>query len=366
MRIIEYFKGNQVFIIFAMVLLLTACKKDSPEEVIDERNFKMGFTAWPYGPTVEAVNDTYDFIFANGDIYTEHVDDRIPWDELIAGTFLPEDFRANIEGKAARRPIDKDMLLSVSILNSTRDDIQVGMENESPTYAAMNDVHIEEAYMAYLIYLIDQFRPDYLVASIESNDLLLNSPDLWDDFRALMNNVRVRIKSLYPNIKIAESVTLHNWYESNLADHEGYITQVDALVAQMDFAAISFYPFFIGMSKQKDFQKAFDFLHKHTAKPIAFVETCHIANDLEVAALSLSIESDPEEQAAYLETLMVNANNYDYEFIIWWAHRDFDALWETFPDDIKDLGKIWRDTGLLNEDGVERPAKEVWSAIYGS
>jgi hypothetical protein len=51
----------------------------------------------------------------------------------------------------------------------------------------------------------------------------------------------------------------------------------------------------------------------------------------------------------------------DYEFIIWWAHRDFDALWETFPPELRDLGQLWRDTGLLDESGNERQAFLLWS-----
>ncbi|HKK61971.1 MAG TPA: hypothetical protein VJ951_05395, partial [Bacteroidales bacterium] len=129
---------------------------------------------------------------------------------------------------------------------------------------------------------------------------------------------------------------------------------------QMDFVAISFYPFFKNQNSVNDFQQTFDFLHNRIDKPIAFVETCHLAENLLVTNLNLSISGNEVEQNSYLETLLTNAQEQNYEFVIWWAHRDYDALWETFPPELKDIGKLWRDTGLLDEDGNERVSYTTW------
>ncbi len=66
----------------------------------------------------------------------------------------------------------------------------------------------------------------------------------------------------------------------------------------------------------------------------------------------------------YLETLLLNAHNQNYEFVIWWAYRDYDKLWNTFPDEYKDIGKLCRDTGLIDEKGKERPSLNVWTDIF--
>ena len=44
-----------------------------------DRNFKMGFTTWSFGPNLQDVNDTYDFIANNSDVYVEHLDNFIPF-----------------------------------------------------------------------------------------------------------------------------------------------------------------------------------------------------------------------------------------------------------------------------------------------
>lgn len=35
----------------------------------------------------------------------------------------------------------------------------------------------------------------------------------------------------------------------------------------------------------------------------------------------------------------------------------------SFPDSVKDLGRLWRDTGLVNENGQKRPAMETWRTV---
>lgn len=353
-----------LFSVVFIASLTVACKKNNPVKLIDNRNFKMGFTSWSYGPNLEDVNGTYDQIFSHGDVYAEHMDDKIPWESWINGTELPAEFVNNVAGKVARKPANIELLLSISFLNNSRDGIKEDFDGSVPAYSTLNDEQIQTAYINHVSYLIDAFEPDYLVMAIESNDFLINQPTLWDEYRSLMQNVRAALKSSYPTLQISESVTLHNWYEPDVDQPETVINKTKSLVEEQDFAAISFYPFFKGLNKRKEFQKAFDFLHGQTTKPIAFVETSHLANDLDIDAFDLHIKSSEKEQEEYLSSLLVNAHNHNYKFIIWWAYRDFDALWETFPAELKDLGKIWRDTGLQDENGDSRKGWELWNEVF--
>ncbi len=229
----------------------------------------------------------------------------------------------------------------------------------------MNDTHIENAYFRHLEYLISRFNPDYLIIAIEVNELLIHSKTKWAEYRLLINNIRARLKTAYPNLPLSESVTLHNWFKPEVANQTDFISEISNYVNQnMDFAAISFYPFLKKQHTKAEFQQAFDFLHSEVSIPIAFSETSHLAENLNVSNFNINIESNVCEQKYYLETLLLNAHNKNYEFIIWWAHRDYDKLWEIFPPEYKDLGKLWRDTGLLDENGTERPSFSVWKEIF--
>jgi len=192
------------------------------------------------------------------------------------------------------------------------------------------------------------------------NEFLLRAPDKWESYKRLIQSVTSRINREYPELPVAESVSLHNLIEPDIPDPLNYVNEMTAHMNQMDFVAISFYPFFKNLSSADEFQEAFDFLHERITRPIAFAETSHIAENLVVPNLGLSIDGSELGQNSYLQTLLQNARDQDYLFVVWWAHRDYDALWETFPEEVKDIGQLWRDSGLLDENGNERPAMATW------
>ncbi|NBC83084.1 MAG: hypothetical protein GVY19_06850 [Bacteroidetes bacterium] len=325
----------------------------------------MGFTTWRYAPNSEDQKNTYAFIGDHADIYSEHIDDHIPWNAWMQDSPLPSAFVQGIDSRVTHRIDDHELLVSVSLLNNSRDDLATDFDGSTPAYENFNDQTIEDAYLKHLQYIIEKLEPDYMLLAIEVNDLLINSPNKWEGFKLLMANIRTKIRDEYPDLQISESITLHNFYNPEVDNPEEFIQEINDYTMPMDFAAISFYPFFKGLHNQSQFQQAFDYLHSQVSMPIAFVETTHLAENLVVESYNLSIDSDHCEQQAYLNTLLHNAHQQKYKFIIWWAHRDFDALWETFPPEVKDLGKLWRDTGLLDEDGEERPAFDLWKMVLG-
>lgn len=351
-------------IAFIFVLVFASCNKNEPEPIQESRNFQMGFTTWPYGPNPDDVDDTYAYLQANGDIYAEHIDNNIPWNALMNDNPLPVEFTQGIDFKVSKRLENKDLLLSVSLLNLDRNDLAEDLGGSTPSYSSFSDMEIEDAYFGYVQYLIDRFNPKYLVSAIEINELYINAPAKWGGCKELMQNINNRIAKAYPNLRVSESITLHNLFEPDVDNPEVYLKEMINYMNAMDFVAISFYPFFKLQSTEPEFQAAFDFLHQNINRPIAFAETCHLAEDLIVPNLNLSIAGSEPEQDVYLKTLLTNAQTQNYEFIIWWAHRDYDALWETFPPELRDIGQLWRDTGIMDEEGNERLSAETWKTRF--
>ena len=115
----------------------------------------------------------------------------------------------------------------------------------------------------------------------------------------------------------------------------------------------------------RDGAEALDFLPTFTGKPIAITETGHPAEPLKIRTWNLDFPADAEEQAAFVRTLLSRAQAHRYRFVTWWTARDFDELWRTFPESVKDLGALWRDTGLIDQAGQPRPAYETWKGWLG-
>jgi hypothetical protein len=363
------------FYLFFICCFLLGCTKNTltsvaqcPQNVdlspLAKRNFKMGFSTWSFGGELADVESTYRFIHANSDIYSEQIDDKIPWSAWINKMPLPKEFVENINFRLSKRSQAHQLLLSVSLLNTNRDDLAPDVNELSPSYNTMNDLVIENAYIDHLTYLINRFQPNFLVFAMEVNELRLKSIRKWDEYKLLAGKVRQRIKQLYPTLPIAESVTLHNWFNANISNAAAYTQEIATHANQSDFLAVSFYPFLKGLSTPTGFQQAFDFLHTTTQKPIAFVETSHHAKKIEIAAFNFFLNGNVCEQKEYLETLCLNAHSENYWFVIWWAHRDYEKLLAIFPPEMQDLGKIWVNTGLLDKDGKERPIYEVWKQVF--
>ena len=346
---------------------LGGCSTDAASELEHQeaRNHAMGFTTWSFGPNLQDVDDTYNFIANNADVYVEHLDGTIPWNAWINDVPLPTEFTNEMMGRSNRRIPGKDLVLSVGLLNLNRDNLEPDFDGSVPPYTALNDPAIEEAYTKHVAYLVNLFNPDYLVIAIEVNELWLRNNTLWESYTQLINAVIGNIRASHPEVRISTSISLHNLYDPEVLDSETYINSVFEHVNQMDFVAISYYPFLKNQSTRAAFQATLDFLHSNTNKPIAFVESGHIAEDLIVPNLNVFISGNPTEQQLFLETLLDNAQTQDYEMVVWWAHRDYDALWEVFPSEVRDLGQLWRDTGLLDQNGTERPAFATWQTSFG-
>ena len=367
------YKSNFLLII---LIVLFGCKKDELQDLdnqnnsnsdffseYDTKNFDMGFTSWPYAPSIESVDNTYNFINENADIYCEHIDNNIPWKSWINDLPLPIEFTNDIIARQSRKIPNKKLVVSVSLLNFERYDLAFDYDGTTPNYTSMNDLHIEDAYFQHIKYIVTQLNPNYLIIAIEVNELLKNTPSKWDEYKLLIFNVKTRIQQEFPSLSISESITLHNLYEPDVTNPQQYIDKLVNYANTMDFVSISFYPYFKGLKTKEEFQNAFNFLHDKINQPIAFAETGHLSEDLIVNSYGISINGNENEQNNYLEKLLLNAQEENYEFVIWWTHRDYNELWETFPLELQDLGKLWISTGVINEDGLEKGAYSTWQIV---
>ena len=123
-------KENRIhlFLLIITTTLLIGCNKDhenSPGDCVNSdffseyssRNFEMCFSTWAYTPTIESVDTTYLFISKNADVYSEHIDYKIPWKAWINGLPLPVEFTDEITTRSSRR-IETSSSVSSSVSSS--------------------------------------------------------------------------------------------------------------------------------------------------------------------------------------------------------------------------------------------------------
>jgi len=175
----------------------------------------------------------------------------------------------------------------------------------------------------------------------------------------LHQHVYRELKKEHPNLPIFASYTLHN-----LIKHKGEMLKASQeLMAFNDYAAISFYPFLTSETAESAFkwmQESFDSFEK----PYAMVETNDTAERTEFPKSKIILNGSPEKQAAYVRSLLELAQRRRFEFVVLFIHQDYDKLWDAIKASAPELFIAWRDCGLIDEAGRERPAFQVWREFY--
>lgn len=174
----------------------------------------MGFTPWPYDLTIEAIEDTYDFIHQNATIISYHFDNGVPWDEAFNNTPLPTHLKNDWQGRLDKTKDDMKVLLSLTPINFSRDGLALNWaENgdNKPLSEEWGGVEFDnpkviKAYTNYVLRAVEFFKPDFLSIGIEANILISNVPQHWDAYLALNQSVYKAVKARHPDLPVFSTV----------------------------------------------------------------------------------------------------------------------------------------------------------------
>lgn len=330
----------------------------------------MGFTPFPWDMTIEAIMDTAKFITENGDIISHHLEQGVPWIEALDDKPFHPDMMKDWEGRKGICA-SKKVFLSLTPLNEGRNSLEMyrGKDEDMPIPElfkdkAFNDPIVKKAYLNYCRRAVSYFQPDYLAIGIEVNELFHNSPDMWSSFVELYKYTYTELKKEYPDLPIFFTVSLHNLTNPGWKDREKQQEEIKNLLEYSDVLGISYYPF-MAMQSEKPI-KILDWVLNFTSKPLAITETGFPAQDIVLKTYKVTIPGSPEKQATYFKTLLDRGNKDGYLFIICFLYRDYDALFKSIAPQLErrdltlEIFSVWRDCGLVDENGIKRPAFDVW------
>jgi hypothetical protein len=329
------------------------------------RTFRMGFTGFPHDISLEALAEAHKYCREFGDVIAHHIE-GVPWAESLAGKPFPKKRLDDWKGKKSATPKGGKVYLAVSPgrgnLKLAEDSLPLPKELKGKPY---DHPLVKKAYLNYCRRMVEFFEPDYLAIGIEANELFHDAgPEVWQAYVALHKHVYAELKKAHPKLPIFASFSLHNFLNVKGRERQRRVDAFRGLMPFNDLVAVSYYPFIQGTT---DFEGAFRWLTDSFGrykKPYAFVETGEAADRLELEKYKVVIQGTPKKQNAYLEGLVKFAQAQDVKFVIWFLHRDYDALWEKIKGSSPEAFKAWRDCGLLDEDGKARPAHSAWQRYF--
>jgi len=197
------------------------------------------------------------------------------------------------------------------------------------------------------------------------NEIYLAGPNKWRAYAALHRYVCQELKRDHPDLPIFTSFTLHGMLNETGRKREEMLTTFQEIMPYNDLVAVSFYPFIRGGTTGID--GCLRWLTEHfdvSKKPYAFVEVGDPAEGLRLPSSGQIIDGTPQKQAAFYATLLAFAQERNTRFVISFLHRDYDALWEKIKRSSPEAFMVWRDCGLLDQDGKARPAYTVWKRYF--
>lgn len=354
-------------IVFACFFLIIGCSKKINKE---SRPFYMAVTPWPADFTQAAVDEAYAFINQHCDMVSHHFDEGIPYEEAWNNAPWPQQLVNDVTARRNKTGTDKKIFLSVAPLNLTRHEkadyyresviISDSIKNYWKLLAVNND-KVVTAYVNYVSYLVDQLHPQFVNYGVESNDINWDNNQfaLYKDF---LSKAFGQLKTKYPQLPFFISFMV--------SEHPAALSLASQLLSYTDYVSLSAYPYTSasttadGNTDPKKFPADYftRFIDLAPSKPWGFAETGYIAQNLAIPSFSLNKQGTPQWQKDYLELVCKLCHSRKAKFLIWFSHADYDAGVERLKSMglYQDLFGLWKDTGLRDENNVQRPAYDLW------
>lgn len=338
--------------------------QDSDENEV--RRFRMGFTGFPHDISLEAVAEAHKYCGEFSDVIAHHIE-GVPWTEALAGKPFPKKRTDDWEGKRRATPKGGKVYLAVSPgrgeLKLADDSLPLPDELKGRPY---DDPLVKKAYLNYCRRMVEFFEPDYLAIGIESNELFYEAgPEVWGSYVSLHKHVYQALKEQNPQLPIFASFSVHNMLNVKGEERRKRLESFLELMPYNDRVAVSYYPFIQG--GDTDVEAALQWLEEtfgKFGKQYVFAETAEAADQLPLPSFGVVIAGTPQKQNAYLEQLTRFAQTHKTDFVIWFLHRDYDAMWGKIKDSVPEAFKAWQDCGLLDEAGKARPAHATWQRYF--
>ncbi|NOR87526.1 MAG: hypothetical protein GQ527_07955, partial [Bacteroidales bacterium] len=305
------------FLTLLLLSLLSSCEKDEmvvdpiDTNIPDSRSFYMGFTAFPYDLSSEALNQSYEYQAQNGDILLTHFDTGVPWHEALNDLPFPSEVQNDINGAIATSTANHKVMLSATATNTNRDGLADYWNNSGshqPLTApwnnySFNNPNVITAYMKYCKRIIDAIQPDYFAYGIEMNSAFIEDTEVFNHYLIFADTVYNTLKHDYPDLPIF--LTFQDQAFDKTKSELHHLTQI--LLEYSDMIAVSTYPFWqlehlTGDANPTLFSNNWLREMRNLApnKPFAISETGFCAEDLKIHELGVDIYGTATWQAQYV------------------------------------------------------------------
>jgi len=324
-----------------------------PPPAGEPRSLRVGFSALPPELTSNAYVGSFATAARYGDVIL--IQRTPPWQDFLPGDQVSKETNDTTRGETALLDQYRHLKRFYAI-DPTDGAVQRARIANLPAgidpQAGFNDPDLREAFVAYTAYVVKNYHPDYLALGVEINMLFERSPKQFEAFVSLYREAYAVAKAASPSMKVFPTFQLEDMEGSFGTIHPPHWEVLDSFRGQMDALAISTYPYLGDLRVAADLRPDYYAqLKTHFAGEVLISEAGYPSAPVEGS----STVGTEEDQQAYLDRLLADAEENGFSMVVWFA-----ALDPSFAS--TGIATVFRDIGLRKSDGSNKLAWGDWEA----
>lgn len=350
-------------VLIVAALLATACDETrSPDEPPGPevtrpapegalRELRLGLGAQPWEETPSAHVDTFATAARHADLVS--IARVPPWEDFFPGAEVSEETHAlmRLERDLVRQ-YGLSLLFAIDPTDSAVQRTRVaGLPEGGDTGAGFLREDVQEALVAYAIYVATNYEPEYLAVGVEINMLRARAPGQFVGFLKAYARVYDAVKSIRPETKVFPTFQLEDLLGRLTQEHPPQWEAIDAFGGRIDALAFSTYPYLSSSIRlvreiPEDYYRQ---LRERFSGEILISEAGYASATIE----GHSWVGSEREQEEFLLRLLGDAEANGFSAVVWGAERD--------PAQSRQGGAaVLNDVGLRYSDGADKLAWAVW------
>lgn len=316
-----------------------------------ERALRLGLGAQPAEETREVYVDA--FVTAARHAELVGIARVPPWEEFFPGAEVSEETHAlmRLERDLARQ-YGLSLLFAIDPTDGAVQRTRVaGLPEDARLDEGFLRQDVQEALVAYAIYVVTNYDPEYLAVGVEINMLRARAPGQFEGFLEAYRRVYDAVKTIRPRTKVFPTFQLEDLLGQLTQEHPPQWEAVEAFGDRIDALAISTYPYLSSSVRlvREIPEDYYSQLRDHFPGEILISEAGYASATIE----GHSWVGSEREQELFLLRLLEDAEANRFSAVVWVAERD--------PTQSRQGGAaVLNDVGLRFSDGSDKLAWAVW------
>jgi hypothetical protein len=321
----------------------------TPDPGSEPRSFAMGLSSLPAELTEESYEEAFALAAQTGEVVL--IQRTPPWEEMLTGRLSDETAATTEREVALAKRYGLDIFLAVDPIEAGLDRAQLADLPDDLEGKGFGDEEIQKAFLAYIRYVAENYKPTYLAIGVEVNSYQHENAQDFEQFVLLYHAAYQLARELLPETLIFPTFQLEEM-KGLLPRGDPYPPQwylINRFEPRLDMLVVSSYPSLVYDDLNLMPESYYVELRAYTNRPISIAGMGYSS----VSVLEGPVGNSEEDQALFLQRALDNAQQLEMPLAIWFVGRDVSFTGDASFDQLASVG-------LQHQDGSQKHSWRIW------